>query len=339
VKLLFINSDGAVLGFFVLSGFYMAMVLETHYYRNLKAFYFNRFLRLYPSYLVCLLLTIILFCSLKAVFHQAYGPMVAMDHAPLSLPAEIWFAATQITMWGQDINTYVAVGAHGQLIPCLRSTRLGESLSNYSFVPQAWTLSIELSFYALAPWLVRWRTWILTVLFFGGLALRVAALGTLDSEATVWFGRFLPLELTVFFGGILAWRVVGGIGSAIRTNLGVTTAVGTVIVIFLGWLWSARAGQCLTAPLLVCLVLPWLWLNVANERLDRFLGDLSYPLYVSHIMVCYLLLACLPAAQMALLPIYAIIGSLFMALVLHYGVEVPLGRFKLTSYKGNRHGR
>src|SRR5689334_17258530 len=50
----------AVLGFFIISGFYMAMVL-TEKYKDARSFYVARFWRLYPAYAAMLVVMIVWF--------------------------------------------------------------------------------------------------------------------------------------------------------------------------------------------------------------------------------------------------------------------------------------
>src|SRR3954447_5357614 len=58
-----IGGAGAVQGFYVISGFYMALVLNEKYPRGAKGyreFIVQRFLRLMPAYWCCLLLAMLL---------------------------------------------------------------------------------------------------------------------------------------------------------------------------------------------------------------------------------------------------------------------------------------
>src|SRR5262249_37822732 len=52
----FIDGPGAVKLFFVISGFYMTMVLNSTYANDTAAFYANRFLRLWPTYVAAMIL-------------------------------------------------------------------------------------------------------------------------------------------------------------------------------------------------------------------------------------------------------------------------------------------
>ena len=83
----FNNGSDAVQLFFIVSGFYMFMVLKEKYIKLNKAYWYfisNRFLRLYPMYLLVLILTIF-----YAFYSSKYSP---------NLPNDL---AAYIAFWGQ----------------------------------------------------------------------------------------------------------------------------------------------------------------------------------------------------------------------------------------------
>jgi peptidoglycan/LPS O-acetylase OafA/YrhL len=329
-----IDSDGAVLGFFVLSGFYMAMILDTRYRSDLRSFYFNRVVRLYPTYIVCLFASIAVFAWLAVVEQRPYGPLNALAQARLSPGAWVVSVLSQLSMWGQDFSTYLFAGQDGNLHFAFRSSDHGMSFFNYYYLPQAWTLSVELSFYAIVPFLNRWRTRVLATVFLAGLIVRVTAMSVLSAEDRVGFNRLLPIELSVFCGGMVAWRFVrSNADEALRSRVNAYTAVAVSAMLVLGWLWDATSTRCITVPLAVTLALPSLWLNWGSDRTDRLLGDLSYPVYLCHILICYMLLAWLPADQQRFFSSWALIGSLVAAILLRLGLERPLLRLKRTPLK------
>ncbi len=113
--------DLAVEAFFVLSGFYMALVLDVRY-TNKWTFWANRALRIFPGYL--------LIAGLSALW--------LWRKYPQHFDGLGWFdAATNVLIIGQDVST-------------LNGARM--------LLPQGWTLALEMYFYALAPWIVRQKT-------------------------------------------------------------------------------------------------------------------------------------------------------------------------------------
>src|SRR5580693_800102 len=74
----FLDPEAAVLGFYAISGFYMARVLETRYRDRLGAFYFNRFLRIWPAYAAVLLATVAFLAWSVRRTGMAIGPANVM---------------------------------------------------------------------------------------------------------------------------------------------------------------------------------------------------------------------------------------------------------------------
>lgn len=56
----FLYASVAVKSFYIISGFYMALILNNNSYVNKKNFYISRFMRLYPIYIVCVIVTFLL---------------------------------------------------------------------------------------------------------------------------------------------------------------------------------------------------------------------------------------------------------------------------------------
>ena len=74
--------------FFIISGFYMGLILRGKYEQrahSTRLFYQNRFLRLYPTYLVCVLLTWGLFFGEYALMHR--------------VPANFWLEPYRAMGW------------------------------------------------------------------------------------------------------------------------------------------------------------------------------------------------------------------------------------------------
>lgn len=192
----------AVRAFFVLSGFYMALVLKERYALPLT-FYASRLLKLLPIYW--------LVCALTFAADATFGnlpiihPVSAWQHLDLAtLPASAitYVATTVVTLIGADTWVWLgfdhATGAWSHAPAYAPNVTSALVLTG---VPQAWTLGLELWFYLLAPFLVRLRTrWLLVLIAFS-IALR------LYFQPVPTFDRaLLPLELPFFLAGILLFR-------------------------------------------------------------------------------------------------------------------------------------
>ena len=122
----------AVLGFLVISGFSIAASFEA----DKQGFYFRRGLRILPIYILC-----ILFSELVTLFTNENANFNSMD--------------------GGGIDLYLVIGnlffLQGFFMQSLESN------------PIVWTLSIEVFFYILAPYLQAKNKWILLLIIFSAL--------------------------------------------------------------------------------------------------------------------------------------------------------------------------
>jgi len=294
------DSIQAVQMFFIISGFYMSLVLAGRY-NSLKTFYASRALRIYVPYFF--LLALIVGWSVISGWWQ--GKWLSLEAYSLSpferndAAAVILAAGTNLTILGQDVLHFLN-GAKGHF---LRFTFAEEStgipLWQFTVMPQAWAVSLELTFYFLVPFLAKLRWVGLAVLALGGLFLRVIAYEGFGLNQDPWIYRFFPFELPIFIFGMLAHELyrrrdqlttkVEEIGN--RAPYIVTVLVLLVIMSLMSYLVNLISGlvgwhyavflNLLTFPLWLGLAFAW----TKNNRLDRTLGELSFPVYLNHFIV------------------------------------------------------
>jgi peptidoglycan/LPS O-acetylase OafA/YrhL len=321
---LWIDPSAAVLCFYVLSGFTMAMVLERRYQGRLEDFYFNRVLRIYPAYFAVLLATLAL--ELWAFLRQGSfaGPLKHYFFLQIhpGLPATLLSALSQLFLLGMDWLSCFTVGASGELLWGPNSYFSPRSLWHFNFVPQAWTLGVELSFYLLSPLIVKARTRNLAVAFYGGLLLRLAVQLSGIATTMPWLNRFLPLELTVFCGGILAWRAGSGPWASKKAVLLLASTL-----VLLPLTQAPLAAQIAALPLGTAALLPFLAPRQSGPW-DLWAGKLSYPLYICHVLVFYAFSISLGPSYLTQAGHWILPACLALALLLHACVEIPFQRLK-----------
>src|SRR5207248_2285953 len=113
--------------FFIISGFYMAFILNEKYVgknNSFRLFITNRFLRIYPTYWLTLLITFLFSVSFVMQYAQAHYLLYTLVKNIALFPT-------------LDYLVYLPK-IYGGL-----------------FVSQSWTLGLELTFYLLAPFFVR----------------------------------------------------------------------------------------------------------------------------------------------------------------------------------------
>lgn len=314
----------AVEMFFMISGFYMALVLDGKYgsdsWHDVSSFYIARFLRLWPLFILTTLAGYAWWGIQYAVIGRE--PMSAGQILEWAGP---WFAAavrfSNIFMIGQDIPSWFHVSKAGaQLTFGLPVTLADGSLwAGYAReIGQAWSIGTEIWFYLLAPFLLRARSAALAAIIAASLALRFFMESVLD----LYGYFFLPAQLGLFLVGSLGYRV--GKRMHFRPSKAAASTAATALLVYT----VASAFGTLDIrhrwglyPF-VALGLPSIFAYTKRSSFDRTIGELSYPIYIVHSLVMHVASAVLKRVGVQ------VTGELLLLLVvpLSYGLNLYLER-------------
>lgn len=278
----------AVQMFYIISGFYMSLIL-TDKYRSYKTFITNRFLKLYPIYLVVLFASIVISVITFLVNKEGLVLDAWINQSSgISFLSIIFLIIVNLIIFGQDLVMFMGFNS-GNLQ--FNSNYLNSDPMAYRFlvVPQAWTLGLELMFYVLVPFIVKFRTRIIVLLILGSIGLRYF-LYAKGLNHDPWTYRFFPSELALFLLGILAHRIYQRIKTETRTSSDLV-----IFFLFLAFLTIfnfidldvdlKRWALYFTLTLLI----PYIYRYFKDIKFDRSLGELSYPIYISHIIILYVM--------------------------------------------------
>jgi peptidoglycan/LPS O-acetylase OafA/YrhL len=321
---LFVDGTMAVLIFFIISGFYMSLVINEKYARGnadgwKKRFYLNRALRIYPVYFAALALTLVCW---------RYLGMANVFMGELNMPKsyQALLAFVNILLVGMDIAFFM--GRAGVEPAFLSSYPSGFPI----YV--AWSIGVELTFYLLAPYIVRqgWKGTAGLLLLFGG----VRALLYLNGFGQDSWLTILSIGVMVFFvlghSGYLLYKRIQDwkyaretyyilLGTALATlavtNIGGGGVLGDRLDYWRNWLFY----------ILMVVTIPFLFKFTKDSKVDDALGQLSYPLYVAH-PLAILIGVNIPWKNADYLPFGTLALTLGLALGLHMMVERPLERLR-----------
>lgn len=278
-----LNGMEAVQLFFVISGFYMQLILAGKY-ASIRQFYESRALRIYVPYYTVLLFVVAgsAVSGLLAGKWLCLQPFLTPDAWGQSHPAAIAAAAmTNLTLFGQDILFFVS------------GTKSIPPLWPFLVIQPSWTIALELSFYLLAPFLVRWSSPRLLLLAGGSLLARFAGCHWLGFSGDPWLYRFFPFEIAFFASGMLACRVWRRWSPGSIRSAPYGAVVVALLVFLTAWTWFLPEwpGSCADLTpiyLLYAFMLPVIVLVFAatsKNRFDRALGELSFPVYLNHFFI------------------------------------------------------
>jgi len=321
-----VNGDTAVQAFFIVSGFYMTLIL-TRKYRDRRTFFVNRFLRLFPVYWIVLAMTALWSLALIAAGrsggYPGFGAAVS-DGASLSVGAKALLIATNVSMLGQDLTLFLRTNAAGGLAFTTNFADAALPLYRFELIPQAWSLSIELVFYAMVVWLVRWPARRLIMIVAATAALRASLLAAgLPSDP--WSYRFLPCELGLFVMGVVAYRLGTSVPPRSVSTSRLLTAGLIAFVLVFGFIpewFPKRTLFCLYTALVLSDVFALTEVN----RTDRYIGELSYPLYLVHLVVIEMVARLRLGVTAG--RFVSIAAALALAAALHQFVQRRVDRFR-----------
>lgn len=303
------SAQNAVQAFYMISGFYMTLVLREKYAgegpAGIKSFYLNRWFRLYPSYMVVLALTL-LFCAIGIVFPSLAPPPVAYARSWLESGLLHWdkilpAAASQLSLIGLDVFNLVTLSDAGNVVVTAGATADKYPLWRLMLVPQAWSLSIELYFYLLAPYIVTRSLKVVVGVALASFAARLLVWGYWGYHLDPWSYRFFPSELLFFLAGAVGYHVYARSADFRALEAGGRAGTAGLYVLFASMLassvWLAHSGEPhswksilpLAFTIAVFFAIPALFRQTRKSTLDRMIGELSYPIYISHILVIWVI--------------------------------------------------
>ena len=331
------SAQGAVDVFMILSGFVITHLLYSRP-QSYRQFMIGRFFRIYPVYLVCLLLGLSTIGMMSSMLAQAPWHNVPYFQA--------WLSPTVTAQSAHPISHFVA---HLILLFGVIPEKLMPNASTTLLGP-AWSITLEWQYYLLAPSLAR-----LVFCRFGLMLLGLVGAGNFVFYH-FWSAAFFPIQLPLFLVGIGSYHLyLHARLWRLKPQLITLSLIVVLTAIFsIGWHWMALSVWVLV---LGCLVLNanghqnhgglerWLgwWQRLLLKPALQGLGKISYPLYLVHWPVIIFLMFGLLHWQPEIAPVNALLFMLviglpvilFVAFLLHQCLEAPLMKFgrKFTQAK------
>lgn len=291
-----VGGQFAVKLFFIISGFYMALILHEKYTGAglTKLFYQNRLLRLLPTYYAVIGLAVLLPLAASALVGRPVnqGQWAIWNGHGKALPetVSVGLKLLHLTPIGQELAWAGFLDRTTGIVHFGAAPTSGTGLELFFFmlIPPAWSLSLELQFYLLAPFYVRRPI----KLLLAGLAITIVLRWLLPllplGSPSFWRNQTLLCELGYFTLGVLSYRLLHQLRQSKRypttPMAGWWVLFGMVALLFsYPWLPALIRGELTAAAL--ALAIPFIFTATAKTGWDRVLGELSYPLYLGHWLI------------------------------------------------------
>ncbi len=289
-----IDGEIAVQLFFIISGFYMAMVLSEKYTPEKDKlfwlnFYKSRFLRLYPTFVFVSVLFWLYFGILTLYFGKIPANGFVEIYQRMPLWGDIFSIFSNLTMIGQDIPSLFHITSDGVMnLFYSRANQTTEDgaiwVGQVRTIGQAWSIGTEIWFYLLAPTLIGRSIISIIGIALISLSLKIFMETYLNYQSYYFF----PAQVFFFLIGVLGYKL----GKAKEDSLPIKKVGFIALTLFsFSCLFINAVNQKYYGEYQVFLfvilgfsIYPIFRLTEYSKA-DRYIGELSYPFYMSHMLI------------------------------------------------------
>ena len=179
-------------------------LIENRSYTNIKFFYINRILRIYPLYLIIFFITFFSYLISFFIFENEMNNVLKF-YMSNSFEISFLLFISNIFIFFQDWLFFLGTeNSNLYLIKHFSESKI--ILSEGLILPQSWTLSLELFFYLLAPFILKNQKVIFFIIILSVfLRFYLVKLGLFYDP---WSYRFFPNEISLFLLGSLSHQLL-----------------------------------------------------------------------------------------------------------------------------------
>ena len=321
-----VGAGPAVETFIILSGFVISFLLHKRA-QSYGAFMRGRFFRIYPVYLMCLLIAIATASLTPAILDAA-----SWNHT-------IYFRWVRNLAENESSDFWSHVFWHLTLLNGTLTRDYLPGASGTLLVP-AWSITLEWQYYLVAPFLARGVRSGVGLLLIGVIALIGAHYAPLWQNPQL---SFLPAQLPLFLIGIGSYHLYAKLSEdgGLRSLPSICVAALLCLGFLSGWYPVSLAAWALGFGCILvrgndpfARFLAMVRRVLLHHRLQH-LGRISYPLYLIHWPVIILLLHILLKIHPTISSLHAVIALTVVAIpaclvaahLIHITIEMPVMNF------------
>jgi peptidoglycan/LPS O-acetylase OafA/YrhL len=228
----------------------------------------SRFLRLMPTYWLVLLVSGTLLGTFKAIWLRL---------GPAAIWTKAWVLLSNLMIFGTDWLWFISLDpSTGKVtLDPYNPTLEGSTHNGYGLLanPPIFTVSLEMWFYLLAPFVVTslWRS---LVFFCTGLVYHVGVVMFHEKTLALQYHLF-PSSFVFFAAGGIAYHLSRRKRAISHPEYVTAFTLGTAFLLI-----TIQGENLLVLAFLFAV--PLLFDLTKRIKLDRVLGELSYPIYLVH---------------------------------------------------------
>ena len=240
---------------------------------------------------------------------------------------------TNILLIGQDIVMFTGINKIDGSLYLLNNFRTSD-IQSYEFllIPQAWSIGLELMFYIIAPFIVRKSIRHIILFILASILLRAFIYFYIGWSHDPWTYRFFPTELALFLFGSIAYKIYNNINikDIKKDYLILLVCLYFFIIIFYQFIPILSHIKNWLIYLMSIWMIPILFSLTKNNKIDNFIGELSYPIYLVH-MLAIGISSKFISSQFS--TITTILISIFSAILMVRFIEEPIDKLRQKRVK------
>ena len=287
-----------VQAFFLISGFYMSLILNEKY-NSYSLFITNRLLRLFPIYWLFFFVSLVFsypFLLLLVVSPYPTYMAILPKFSDFGAMNSILVTFSNLFAIGQDVFLFLGFDKNQNIFYFLPDFRKAETPGiDFLILKQTWSISLELMFYFVAPLLSKRSFLVLFLIFILSIFCRLMLYFN-DLSLDPWNYRFFPNELALFVCGFFSYKIYRSNFFTYITDRQTDRQtdrllLGSSIFLILSTIligYVVRLEHNLIATIfyisILTVLLPFILTFTKKNRFDNFIGELSYPIYLSHLL-------------------------------------------------------
>lgn len=293
-----VDAQISVQAFYIISGFYMTLILNEKYIGasgKYKLFISNRLLRLFPIYWVTLVLTV-LTCIGVALISGPGKSLIIQNY--ISTNHSLWsvlvLGFTNIFILGSDAIMFVWLNPVTGLFEfTLNYWTTNPPTWSFMFIPPAWTVGLEILFYSIAPFIVKQKKAIVFTILLFSIFLRLYLFNILNLKNDPWSYRFFPTELVFFLLGYFSYHIYSRIKlTEVKLLFSkILLIISIIFCLFYPLIYDVQPSYLpfslkeIIFFVFLVFSIPFLFKYTKSNKLDAKIGDLSYPIYLVHLLI------------------------------------------------------
>ena len=319
--------------FFIISGFYMSLILNTKYIGKNSYIIFlkNRFLRIFPLYWSVLIFVIII----SVISGLLTNNWLTINHsiqnyAHMNFVSIIFVITSNIIIFGQDLFWFLGLNISNGTIFFIGNLN-PTTFHSFSIIGQAWSLGTELIFLLIAPIILRKKIKYILGLIAISLIIRIYMYSGLKLNHDPWNLKFFPIELLPFLLGNISYRIYSFIKDN-QTSKKYAQYVGLTFfsLIFL-YNYIPLSSNYKMYPYYLFATIAIAYMSLITKK-DDIIAEFSFPIYIIHTFVFAFIKAYLTKSE------YAHVGSL-LTIIISILLSYVLIKLIINPFEKYRHSK